>query len=96
MDGHQGGVVVKLEELKLAQSVKAFAKQRATTVPDNFQTRELILCARIGDQVGEANIEEPEQFKAIYLYAESVDTSMITFSVEERIYKLERDEQAML
>ena len=50
------------------------------------------MCARIGDQVGEANIEEPEQFKSLYLYAESVDTAMITFSIEERIYKLERDE----
>ena len=82
--------------MKLAQSVKAFAKLRAKTVPDSHQTRELILCARIGEQVAEANIEEPEQFKSLFLYAEALDTATITFSVEERVYKLERDEEAML
>ena len=36
MEGHEGGVVLKLEEMKLAQSVKAFAKQRSKTVIDNY------------------------------------------------------------
>ncbi len=42
------------------------------------------------------NIEEPEQFKPFVLYAEAVEEAKISFRVEERIYKLERDEAAML
>lgn len=76
--------------------MKAFAKTRQSVVPDAYQTRELILCARIEDQVAEANLEEPELFKSIFLYAESPHHSTVKFSIEERIYKLERDEEAML
>ena len=93
---HTGGVVLKLEDFKMVQNVKAFARSKQTVIPDNYQTRELILCATIGKQVAEANIEEPELFKPLFLYAESPHHSTIKFSVEERIYKLERDEQAML
>lgn len=46
--------------------------------------------------MAEANLEEPELFKPIFLYAESAHHSTVKFSVEERIYKLERDEEAML
>ena len=66
-------------------------------MPDNYQTRELILCCRIADQVAETNIEEPEQFKPLYLYANGkLEHATVKFSVEERIYRLERDEEAML
>lgn len=88
--------MLKFEELKLSQSAKTFAKSKQTVVPDNYQTRELILCARVGDQVAESNIEQPELFKPIYLHAADINHATIKFSVEERIYKLERDEEAML
>ena len=51
-----------------------------------------MICATIGEQVVEANIEEPELFKPLFLYAESPHRSTIKFSVEEHIYRLERDE----
>ena len=35
-EGQEGGIVLKLEEMRLAQSVKAFAKQRSKTVIDNY------------------------------------------------------------
>ena len=41
-------------------------------------------------------MEEPEQFKPFVLYAKTREDCKISFHVEERIYKLERDEQAML
>lgn len=44
----------------------------------------------------EHNLEEPGILKPLFLYAESVTNSTIKFSIEERIYKLERDEEAML
>ena len=46
--------------------------------------------------MAEADIEEPELFRPIYLHADSVHHTSIKFSIEERIYKLERDEAAML
>lgn len=55
-----------------------------------------MLTASIGKQTVEANLEEPEQFKSVFLYADSLHHSTIKFSVEERIYRLERDEEAML
>ena len=35
-EGHEGGFVLKFEDLKLAQSVKAFAKAKQTVIPDNY------------------------------------------------------------
>lgn len=50
LEEHKDGIVVKFEELRLAdQTVKAFAKTRQSVIPDAYMTRELILCARIGD-----------------------------------------------
>ena len=57
---------------------------------------DLILCTQINGQIGEVNLEEPEQSKPFVLYAESAEDCQISFQVEERIYTLERDETAML
>lgn len=46
--------------------------------------------------MAESNIEQPELFKPIFLHAADINHATIKFSIEERIYKLERDEEAML
>ena len=35
-EDHQGGLVLKFEDIKLVESLKAFAKSRQATVTDNY------------------------------------------------------------
>ena len=41
-------------------------------------------------------MEEPEQFKPFVLYVKQKSDCKVKFRIEERIYNLERDEEAML
>ena len=53
-----------------------------------------MLRIQIGSQVAEVNLEKAHLAPAQHLYCTEQD--QIKFEIEERIYKLERDEAAML
>lgn len=58
-------------------------------------TREIVLCVKILNQVASVDVEKSQESN-ILLYAPDLDSTMVQFFVEERVYKLERDEDAML
>ena len=72
----------------------SFVKQFQSVVPNNKKTREIMLRIQIGSQVAEVNLEKAHLAPAQHLYCTEQD--QIKFEIEERIYKLERDEAAML
>ena len=44
---------------------------------DNYKARELMLCAQIGNQIIETDIEKPEHFKPLFLYANNLHQATI-------------------
>jgi len=64
--------------------------------PSDLKTRAFILCISHEDQVGEVDLEEPQLTEDLVFYLDSLDASRISLSIEERIYRLERDDQALL
>ena len=91
-----GCFVIRFMDMGLVEEISSFVKKRQSFAPDDTRTREIMLCAQIGSQIGEINLEQPETFKPFVLFVNQAQGSMVQFRVEERIYKLERDEKAML
>ena len=91
-----GSFVIRFMEMGLIEEISSFVKKRQSFAPDDTRTREIILCAQIGSQIGEINLEQPEKFKPFVLFVSEAEASMVQFRIEERIYRLERDENAML
>lgn len=88
------GLVLVFKSLGLNQDVKSFVKQNQSVVPSSKKTREILLKVSVGNQTSEVNIEEAHLASSAHLYCTEHD--QIKFEIEERVYKLERDEAAML
>ena len=58
-------------------------------------TRDVLLNIKIHNQIGTTNLEAPRQDPLVF-YASDIDSTTVTITVEEVIYKLEKDEEAML
>ena len=58
-------------------------------------TREIVICVKILNQVAVADVETGQD-RNIVMYAPDLDSTLAQFYIEERVYRLERDEEAML
>ena len=58
-------------------------------------SRDVLLNIKIHNQIGRINLEVPRQDPLVF-YASDIDSTTVTITVEEAIYTLEKDEEAML
>jgi|688.fasta_scaffold1642942_2 hypothetical protein len=58
-------------------------------------TRDILLNIKIQNQIGTINLEVPRQDSLVF-YASDIDSTTVSFTIEETIYSLEKDEEAML